>query len=129
MNPALLAIFVFVLLTAFALPAAALASSYYSTLNFSWYAHGDTRSYDTSNMNISLATNSSPTTTGTFTIKLYRDRTWPISDDYIGSVSHPRSGSGSGRWTSVGAGNYYFDFSKGDDGVVVWSDSVHMWSN
>ena len=69
-----------------------------------------------------------PPASSYYTIELWRDVSFG-SDDYIGYTTVLRNGYGSGRWTNVGANNYYFKFKKADDGIWVDSDSVHMYSN
>lgn len=131
-SPALLAVFVFVLMVAVMIPAVAAASSYYSTLHFKYQLTGSSRSYNSSNMNIALTSyteySTLPPASSNYTIELWRDVSLG-SDDYIGYKTVPRNGYGSGRWTSVGANDYYFKFKKADDGIWVDSDSVHMYSN
>ncbi|MRS13271.1 MAG: hypothetical protein EG823_09450 [Actinobacteria bacterium] len=111
-----------------AMPLAAFASDYSSTLSYTYKLTGATRSYSHGNINITAYCSSSSTAPiTTHVVRLYRDNAWPKGDDYIGYKTWPRRGSGSGRWTSVGSGNYYFKFEKSDDGVRVYSDYVHMW--
>ncbi len=60
---------------------------------------------------------------------LYRDNPWWQGEDYIGFTDVPRSGfSGVRTWSSVGNGDYYFTFSKANDGVRITSNDVHMFS-
>jgi len=127
-TPTHRAILSFALLAAIVVPSVAMASSYYNSLSFSVALRGTTRTYNSSNMNISM-TASAPahSLNKYFTVKLYRDGL--LSDDYIGSSSFVRNGYDSARWTSVGSGKYYFRFEKANDGVTVTSPSVHMYSN
>ncbi len=128
LSPAHRGILVFALIAVLALPAIAYASSYYSTLSFSYQLKGATRSYTGTNMNICMTAKAPVTSITTFTVKLYRDRTWPIPDDYIGYSTFPRNGSKTATWTNVGSANYYFFFSKANDGVTVTSNNVHMYN-
>ncbi len=111
----------------------ALASSYWSTVDFTVALNGAVRSYDHSNMNIELNSVSSAPGANikTYTIKLYRHSCvlFICNDDFIGSVLVRRDGFGSGRWTNVGSGDYWFRFEKANDGVRVQSSDVHMFSN
>jgi hypothetical protein len=126
LNPALLAVFVFVLLVSVMMPVAASASSYYSVITyFTIYLRGATRSYTHDDMNINLYSTAQPTYITTYTIELWRDVFG--SDDYIGTKTALRNGWTTGRWTSVGAGDYYFKFYKAGDGINVTSNNVHMW--
>ncbi len=123
-TPAKRAIAAFALFIMLAVPAMAYASSYWSSLNFSWQVQGATRYYDGSNMNISLTTNATAPG-GSYNITLYRDG---IFDTNLGTRSASRVGSYSTRWSGVGSGYYYFFFSKAQDGVTVWSNNVHMYN-
>lgn len=107
------------------------ASSYWSTLDYTVALRGATRAYTGAHMHISLTSHESlDTNINTHKISLYRDRNWPISDDYIGFVNVPREGaSGTKTWSNVGSANYYFYFSKANDGVRITSSNVHMWSD
>lgn len=127
-KPASRAVVVFILCIALLVPAVALASSYWSSLSFVYQLRGTTRYYDNNDMNIQLYSNESwhHVTNHYYKIELVRDGVW---DTKIGSVTVPRQGWGSGRWTNVGSGYYYFFFSKADDGVRITSDNVHMWSD
>ncbi len=84
-------------------------------------------------MNISLTSYSEKTGAfvTTYGITFYRHRCvlFVCNDDLIGSATVPRDGYGSGRWTSVGSGDYFFSFSKANDGFWVDSNSVYMYSN
>lgn len=110
-----------------------LASSYNSTIDYTVQVVGAVRTYDGPNhMNISLTSQQSgPGASTTHRVTLVR-RTCFIfcSEDLIGSVQVPRNGaSGVRTWTNVGAGNYYFYFTKANDGVRITSNNVHMFSN
>lgn len=106
------------------------ASSYWSTLDYTVNLQGATRAYTGAHVKISLTSvESLNTAINTHRIKLYRNRNWPISDDYIGFVDVPRAGaSGTKTWSNVGSANYYFVFSKANDGVRITSNNVHMFS-
>lgn len=114
-----------------ALPAVVLASSYWSTVAFSVAVNGAVRSYDNNDMNIELTSRAPVMQIKTYTIKLYRQSCvlFVCNDDFIGQVTVPRNGFGDGRWTNVGGGNYWFRFTKANDGATVRSDDVHMFSN
>lgn len=109
----------------------ALASSYWSTLDYKTQAIGAVRSYSGSNVAISLTSvQSGPGVSTTHRVTLVR-RTCAIVcwEDQIGSVNVPRNGaSGQRTWTNVGSGNYYFYFTKAADGVRITSNNVHMWN-
>jgi hypothetical protein len=80
----------------------ALGSSYWSTLDFTVAVNGAVRTYDRTNMNIELHSSSSApgALIRSYTIKLYRQSCvlFICNDQFIGSVSVPRDGFGSGRW-------------------------------
>lgn len=113
-------------------PAVALAaSSYWSTLSYTVHVKGSTRAYAGADVKISLTSSESFHAAGmnTHRIRLYRDNPWWQGDDYIGFTDVPRSGfSGVKTWSSVGNGDYYFTFSKANDGVRITSNNVHMFS-
>ena len=70
--------------------------------------------------NISISTTCYTTGTNSssnFSVTLYRKNT--ITTDTIGSASLKRNGSSSAKWSNVGSGNYYFYFSKANDGAWV----------
>lgn len=124
------ALTVLALVMVFALPLVAHASDYTGgKIDYTWRIFGDTRSYTHNTMNISLTCNTTNGSTGTHTVKLFRDRVWPASDDFIGSKSIPRRGTGQATWPGTGAGRYYFNFEKAQDGVRVYSNNVRMWCN
>jgi len=112
-------------------PAVALATSYKSSLHVGSQQTytGPSRPYNCTNMHIT--TNSHSSGTGKYKVTLIRDRTWPIPDDDIGTVSVPRNGSGRGDWTNVGSADYKFKFnnSSGSYDVYCDTDQVHMWCN
>jgi len=101
-------------------PLSAFAASYNST--FQVYSSsgfdGPARSY---NGDITIKTYEKKVSSGTdkkdIKIELYRVRTFV--DDYVGSVTHHRLADDTSTFTNVGAGSYYFHFSKSDDGVNV----------
>lgn len=111
----------------FALPVAAYASSYTTSIDYTWRIFGATRSYTHNSMNISLTSRTTDGSQGSHTVRLYRDRTWPTADDFIGSKALPRNGTGGCRWSGTGPGKYYFNFEKTKDGVRVYSNNVKMW--
>lgn len=127
-SPAHRAILAFALLVAMALPVIAYASSYYSSMTLGYQLNGAARSYSGSNMNIYMTAKAPATFITTFKVELYRDRTFPISDDYIGYSNFPRNGSKTATWSNVGSGTYHFFFSKANDGVTVTSSNVHMYN-
>lgn len=111
-------------------PLVALASSYYSSFDFDTTLTGATRYYNGSSISITGTTYSVPGgSPGTISITLKRDNPWPTGDDTIGTVTFNRNGpNGPRTWSNVGAGNYYFYFSKSFDGVRVLCDSFHMYN-
>lgn len=110
----------------FAIPAAVYASSYYITFDFTANLTGQTRSFSGSNINIQTNAIQSSCTlypaSSTFQVSLYRNRTWPIPNDYIGSAYHYRDGYSSTTWTNVGSGNYFSIFSKATDTCRITGD-------
>jgi len=122
-----------VLVAASLVPLAALAaSSYWSTLNYTVALRGATRSYTGSDVSISLTSSQSFQYPGQYThrIRLHPHNPWWRGDDYIGYTDVPRSGySGVRTWSNVGSADYYFYFSKANDGVRITSNNVHMFSN
>jgi hypothetical protein len=82
-------------------------------------------------MNISLTSQQSgPGAANWHRITLWRaESCFFCGDDRIGSVQVPRQGwSGVRTWTNVGPANYFFEFTKANDGVRITSNDVHMWS-
>ena len=59
---------------------------------------------------------------GTFSVGLYRN------DNLIGIASLNRNGFSRAEWTGVGAGSYYFVFSKAADGAKVTCSEIAMFS-
>lgn len=108
----------------------AFASSFTSTFDFDSNLKGGTRTYTGTNMNISATSMSvggiQRGLSTTYTVSLYRSKTW--SNDYIGVKSFPRDSAGSAVWSNVGAGDYYFSFSKTIDGVWLKSTDVKMFN-
>lgn len=61
-----------------------------------------------------------------FSLTLYRKNAIGATD--CGRRTALRNGSSHFDWTNVGAGNYYFYFSKAYDGQVVNCDAMGMYS-
>ena len=121
---------VLVCVMALILPAVALASSYYSSLEVTggrvW--KGANRFYNGTNVHISCDTHSKGD--GNYKVTLFRHRTMQ-RDDKIGSVSMPRNGVGKKTWTNVGSGTYHFKFDNTSSKYTIYCDNnkVHMWSD
>ena len=63
-----------------------------------------------------------------YTVRLYRDNTWPSGDDYIGLKSCPNINVRCmGTWTNVGAGDYYVRLSRANDGGTANIADFDMW--
>ncbi len=127
-KPADKAIIVYACVLALLVPTVAFASDYWSTLSFSTALKGATRYYDRNNINISM--DSRATAGGSshlYYVQLNRSRWW--GSQALGTISVLRNGRGNGRWSGVGSGNYFFYFSKANDGAWVTSNNVHMWSD
>lgn len=128
-NPALLAVFLFCLVVAVLIPAAAFASSYTSYIWFDQYQQGPTRYY--SGTNIHFEANVVPIPSGitlSWRMALYRDGVW--SDTKIGATKYyscPQTVSPD--WYTGQADDYFFRFYSTDDGLCVYDDLVQMWSN
>lgn len=60
----------------------------------------------------------------TYTVSLYKQGF--IYSEKVGSKELSRYTSGSAEWTDVGAGKYFFYFSKTRDGADVHSDDIIM---
>jgi hypothetical protein len=116
------------------------ATSYTSSFYFDTTLTGAARSYNYNNMSIYWTSN----TTGYlwppnqsaqgFKVSLYRQHDCnPLgcANDLIGTVSgQPYVGPGRGDWINTpGPGNYWFFFSKPYDGVILYSNSVVMFSH
>lgn len=124
------ALLIVVLMLAAVVNAAATMSVYSTSLSFQYYYNGPTRSYTGSSSSEDMhwkgtthALNQTNTMSTTFTISLYRERKL-LPDELIGSVTCNREGYHDIVWTNVGAGNYYFCYSKAADGATVYSDAV-----
>lgn len=110
---------------------AAVTMSVYSTsLSFQSYYSGPTRAYTGSSSSEDMhwkgttyVSNQSPSMSTTFTIYLYRERKWQ-ADQLVGQVTCSREGYHDITWADVGAGNYYFCYSKASDGATVYSNDV-----
>lgn len=113
----------------FALPLIAVASSYWSTLDYTWRVWGSTRTYDNDDMNLSLTCSTTNGSSGSHYVQLWRDRTFPLSDQNLGQRTLTRKGYSNVDWYDVGSGKYFFYFEKAQDGVRVYSDDLHMYSN
>ena len=126
---------VIVMLITFSLVVATVSASvmmsvYSTSVSFTNYYGGATRSYTGSSssedMNWKGTTHTIDQTSSmssTFTISLYRERKF-LPDQLIGQVVCDREGYHNITWTSVGAGNYYFYYSKDNDGATVYSNDV-----
>ena len=110
---------------------AAVTMSVYSTsLSFQYYYNGPTRSYTGSSTSEDMhwkgtthVLNQTSSMSTTFTISLYRERKL-FPDELIGSVTCSRDGYHDIVWTNVGAGKYYFYYTKASDGATVYSNDV-----
>lgn len=109
----------------------AVAASYWSTLDYTVQVVGAVRSYNCNNISLSLTSaQSGPGVSTTHRATLVRRTCFIVcNEDTIGSVNVPRNGaSGQRTWTNVGSGNYYFYFTKANDGVRITSNNVHTWN-
>lgn len=116
------------LVTAACIAFPAVAMAYTSSFNFDSNLHGVDRSYSAGTRKITFTTSATNNNSGgyasTFTVKLYRNG---AVDSYIGKITPPRVGSGSGSWTGMSAGTYHYDFSKSvGDGIWLSSNNVNM---
>lgn len=126
----LVTILISVTLLAVTANAAVRMSVYSTSLSLLNYYTGPTRSYTGSSSSEDMhwqgtthASNQTPSMSTTFTIYLYRERKWQ-TDQLIGQVTCSREGYHDITWPYVGAGNYYFCYSKSDDGATVYSTDV-----
>ncbi len=106
----------------------AFASSYSSTFEFSKGLQTQTRYFNGQNIEFSATSDQDwqCATNNYYSVTLRRSVNWGV-DTTIGTVSNmPRVGYGSAQWSNVGAGNYYFNLSKANDGVTIHSDNVVM---
>lgn len=123
-----------IVFSSFSLIVYAASDTYHSTLAFQGEHTGQTRTY--THRNISYAASAYSTLGGkivtansnyakTYTVSLYRKTGWFISEK-VGSSSLSRYQFGTASWTNVGAGDYFFYFTKARDGVDVNSNNVLM---
>lgn len=106
----------------------AFASSYTSSFEFSKGLKTQTRYFDGQNIEFSAYSdqNFQVASNYNYSVTLRRSINWGV-DTTIGTVSNmPRVGQGSATWSNVGAGDYYFNLSKANDGVTIHSDNVIM---
>lgn len=127
---ALTALLITVSMLASASYAAERASVYSTSLSFQYYYCGPARSYTGSSTSEDIhwkgttqTLNQTDSMSTTFTISLYRERKW-LPDELIGHVTCSREGYHNIVWTNVGAGRYYFCYSKDNDGATVYSNAV-----
>ena len=113
-----------------AVNAAVMMSVYSTSLSFQYYYNGPARSYTGSSTSEDIhwkgttqTLNQTDSMSTTFTISLYRERKW-LPDELIGHVTCSREGYHNIVWTNVGAGRYYFCYSKDNDGATVYSNAV-----
>ncbi|MEQ2637704.1 hypothetical protein [Paratractidigestivibacter faecalis] len=101
-----------------------------SNFSFGTTLTGSVRYYDLNNIGCDFkAYTSSGTGVGDnnyFSVTLYRKNA--IGSTSCGGRTALRNGSSHFDWTNVGAGNYYFYFSKAFDGQVVNCDAMGMYS-
>ncbi|MCI8700015.1 MAG: hypothetical protein HFJ47_01575 [Clostridia bacterium] len=105
-------------------------SSYTTSGSFKVQLRTPTRYFDGNNINCTITThNSAGTDNGypsTFKIALYRDGFW---DDHIGTATVSReAGTYTVTWSNVGPGNYYFVFSKADDGTTQYATETRFYN-
>lgn len=120
---------VFLFVTILSCTAFAANSYYTSTLSFKTPFDGKARTFNQNNIQYSA-------TTYTVGQKAYMPTTYRVtlcrknflSYDVIGYRDLSRDGYGTSTWTNVGPGNYYFSFSKAQDGATVKSSKVIMRS-
>lgn len=120
-----------IVVSVFSIPIVVFASSYSSTLSLYSTWTGASRDYNGNNITIDCDSDTYPVWpihSYYYSVQLYRDNPWWIGDDYIGSSSFPVNGSDSATWTSVGAGKYYFRFSKTIDYNWTYADPVDMYN-
>lgn len=106
-------------------------SSYTTSGSFKVELKTPTRTFDGNDINCTLTTyNSAGTDNGypdTFKVALYRDRFW--FDDYIGTATISReAGTYTVSWNNVGSGNYYFVFSKANDGTTQYVTEARFYN-
>ncbi len=101
-----------------------------SNFSFGTTLTGSTRYYDLDNIGCDFYayTDSGTGVNGNdyFYITLYRQNA--IGTTNCGKKAALRNGSSHLDWTNVGAGKYYFYFSKAFDGQVVNCDAMGMYS-
>lgn len=100
-----------------------------SNFQFSTSLRGSTRYYDLDNIGCDFRAYTDSGTgaaSNTFSVTLMRDR--GLWRDDCGKKTASRNGSSHFDWYGVGAGDYYFYFSKANDGQTVKCDAVGMYS-
>jgi hypothetical protein len=120
-----------IILIVFSIPIVVFASSYTSYLSLYSTWTGASRDYTGTNITIDCDSYTEPVweiTSLYYSVQLYRDNPWWIGDDYIGSSSFTVNGFDTATWTSVGAGKYYFRFSKTVDFNWTYADPVDMYN-
>lgn len=109
-------------------------TSVYKSVNArSWYgstmvllsqAQTEPKTYDGSSIGIEMTCSS--VVSGTFVVSLYR--VGSTSAQFVGSADFNRQGFTKATWNGVGAGRYYFTFTKPNDGNLVISYDVATYS-
>ena len=109
---------------------AGLCNWFGSNFSFATTLTGSIRYYDLDNIGCDFKAYTSSGTgvngNNYFYVTLYRKNT--IGYTNCGKKLAKRNGSSHFDWTGVGAGNYYFFFSKAYDGQVVNCDAMGMYS-
>lgn len=100
-----------------------------TNFSFNTTLRGQTRYYDLNNIGCDFAAYTKDASNGrgtTFQVELRRDH--GIYYDGCGTRVANRNGSFKSDWVGVGAGDYYFYFSKAFDSQWVYCDAMGMYS-
>lgn len=126
MKKKLLSSICFAVLLTVVLSCTAFAASYSSSLSFQGEHTGVARKFTGSRIMYTATTYSSwkHETNKTYNITLYKKNgIWPSTK--IGDkVTLTRDGKNTVKWTGKGSGEYYIEYRKARDGVVVKSNNV-----
>ncbi len=100
-----------------------------SNFAFDTTLRGETRYYDLDNIGCDFSAYTKDSSNGratTFSVELRRDHVFYY--DGCGTRTASRNGSFKSDWLNVGAGDYYFFFSKNNDSQWVYCDAIGMYS-
>lgn len=122
-------IFTMILCVFIMTPLCVFGAEFESEFDFYSYLKGTSRHLDSGTINVDTWSHvwndgSHVQSSDNFELSLFRDGV--LSNTCIGTVRMRRDGHDTAQWINMSSGNYFFTFSKGNDGTSCYG-AIYVW--